>query len=70
MALRLGRSRQWVQAKLVGRNRWSMEDVEAMSVDLGVSPMTLMSTDWWPEELVRARRDSNPKPSDLWQVAA
>ena len=65
VALRLGRSRQWVQAKLAGRNRWSMEDVEEMAAALGVDPFVLMSTDWWPEPLVRARRDSNPKPSDL-----
>ena len=70
VALRLGKSRQWVQAKLSGRNRWSTDDVEAVARDLGVSPMVLMTTDWWPEELQRARRDSNPKPSDLSLVAA
>ena len=70
VALRLGKSRQWVQAKLAGRNRWSTDDVEAISDALGVSPMVLMSTDWWPDELRRARRDSNPQPSDLWRAAA
>jgi hypothetical protein len=70
LALRLGKSRQWVQAKLAGRNRWSMDDVEAVSAALGVPALELMTTDWWPEQLLRARRDSNPKPSDLWSVAA
>jgi len=65
IALRLGMSRQWIQAKMAGRVRWSTEDIEVVSQELGVSPFTLMSTDWWPDELVRARRDSNPKPSDL-----
>jgi hypothetical protein len=63
MALRLGKSRQWIQAKLAGRNRWSMEDVEAVSEELGVPVMSLLTTEWWPQELLRARRDSNPQPS-------
>jgi hypothetical protein len=65
VALRLGRSRQWMQAKLAGRNRWRTDEVEEVAAQLGVSPIVLMSTEWWPEELLRARRDSNPKPSVL-----
>lgn len=70
VALRLGKSRQWIQNKMAGRNRWSMDDVEAVSEVLGVPAIELMTTDWWPEQMLRARRDSNPKPSDLWRVAA
>ena len=70
VAVQLGKSRQWVQAKLAGRNRWSTDDVEAFGAALGVPPLTLMTTDWWPEELARARRDSNPQPSDWEPVAA
>jgi Helix-turn-helix domain len=65
----VGRSRQWIQAKLSGRIGWSLGDVERVSEGLGVEPGVLMTTDWWPAEL-RACRDSNPKPSDLWRVAA
>jgi len=65
----LGRSRQWIQNKLSGRNGWSVEDLEAVADSLGVEPGVLMSIDWWPEVLVRARRDSNPKPSDLGLAA-
>lgn len=60
----LGRSRQWLQNKLAGRNGWTVEDVERVGAQLGVDPAVLMTTDWWPEVMVRARRDSNPKPSD------
>jgi hypothetical protein len=58
-----------MQAKLTGRNGWSVADVDAVSDFLGVEPGVLMSTDWWPDVLVRARRDSNPKPSDWVPVA-
>lgn len=64
IAQSVGRTRQWMQAKLTGRNGWSVADVDAVSDFLGVEPGVLMSTDWWPDVLVRARRDSNPKPSD------
>jgi hypothetical protein len=70
VARSLGRSPQWIQAKLAGRNRWTIEDVEAIGGELEVSPTVLMSTAWWPEELLRACRDSNPKPSDLYPMAA
>ena len=66
----LGRSRQWIQSKLSGRVGWSLDDVEAVSGGLGVEAGVLMTTDWWPEQLLRARRDSNPQPSDPWRVAA
>jgi hypothetical protein len=69
LAERVGRTRQWIQAKLAGRNGWSVTDVELVSRSLGVDPALLMSIDWWPEQLLRARRDSNPKPSVL-SVAA
>ncbi len=70
ISLRMGKSRAWLQAKLAGRNAWAVSDLEAVSEALGVEPEVLMSTDWWPDELLRARRDSNPKPSDRWMVAA
>jgi transcriptional regulator with XRE-family HTH domain len=60
-----GRSRQWIQNKLSGRNGWSVEDLEAVADSLGVEPAVLMTEDWWPDVL-RACRDSNPKPSDSW----
>ena len=66
----VGRSRQWLQNKLAGRSGWSVDDVELIGAQLGVEPGILMTTDWWPEEMLRARRDSNPKPSDLSLVAA
>ena len=69
LAVSLGKSRAWIQAKLAGRNGWSLADLDAVSRGLGVEPGVLMSTEWWPDEL-RARRDSNPQPSDLWRAAA
>src|SRR4029077_430140 len=65
----MGRSRQWLQNKLSGRSGWSVDDVETISRGLDVEVAVLMSTEWWPEEL-RARRDSNPKPSDPWPAVA
>ena len=70
LAVSLGRSRAWIQSKLVGRNGWSLADLDAVSEGLGVDAQTLMTTEWWPDELRRARRDSNPQPSDPWRVAA
>jgi len=70
ISLQMGKSRAWLQAKLAGRNGWAVSDLEAVSEVLGVEPEVLMTTDWWPEELVRARRDSNPKPSDLYLAVA
>ena len=64
LAVEVGKTRQWIQSKLAGRNGWSVADVEAIAVALDVDPATLMTTSWWPEELLRACRDSNPKPSD------
>jgi len=65
VAVEIGRSRQWMQNKLAGRAGWSVADVEAVAAALGVDVTVLMTTDWWPEELLRACRDSNPKPSGL-----
>lgn len=65
----LGRSRQWIQNKLAGRSRWSVEDVEAVGRQLGVDASDLVTTEWWPSQL-RARRYSKPQPSDLWFAAA
>jgi transcriptional regulator with XRE-family HTH domain len=68
----IGRSRQWLQNKLTGRAGWSVDDLQAVAGGLGVDPAILMTSDWWPDVL-RACRDSNPKPSDScdWlQVAA
>jgi hypothetical protein len=63
VSLAMGKSRSWLQAKLAGRNSWAIRDIEAVSTALGVSPGVLMSADWWPEELRRARRYSKPQPS-------
>jgi cyanate lyase len=62
ISLRMGKSRAWLHAKLAGRNAWAVEDVEAIAAVLGVEASTMMTTDWWPDVL-RACRDSNPKPS-------
>ena len=66
----MGRSRQWIQAKMSGRVGWSLSDVDAVSQGLGVEPTVLMTREWWPEELLRARRYSKPQPSDSWRAAA
>ena len=66
VAVEVGRTRQWIQNKLSGRIAWSIGDVEAVAAQLGVEPTALMTTEWWPDVL-RACRDSNPKPSD-WSV--
>jgi hypothetical protein len=49
VALSVGRTRQWIQAKMAGRNGWSVADVDLVATSLGVEPALLMSTDWWPE---------------------
>ena len=65
----VGKTRQWMSNKLAGRAGWSVADLEAIADVLGVEPGILLTTEWWPDVL-RARRDSNPKPSDLYLIAA
>lgn len=68
IAVEIGRSRQWIQNKLAGRNGWSVADVEAIAGALGVEPQVLMTTDWWPVELLRAVETGKDPADDVYQV--
>jgi hypothetical protein len=69
IARSLGHPPAWIQAKIAGRNRWHVEDLEGVAGELHVDVATLVSTAWLPVEL-RPRQDSNLQPTDLWALAA
>jgi hypothetical protein len=68
IARSVGKTPAWIQAKISGRIRWYVEDVENLARELDVEPEQLLSKAWWPA--VRPRQDSNLQPTDLWSLAA
>ena len=70
IARELGRSHQWIQAKIAGRNRWTVGDLADVAQALHVSPGELVDEGWSLELVRRPRQDSNLQPTDLWALAA
>jgi hypothetical protein len=71
IARSLGHPPAWIQAKIAGRNRWHVDDLESVAGELDVDVVTLVSGAWLPAELRgRPRQDSNLQPTDLWVLAA
>lgn len=70
IARSLGHPPAWIQAKIAGRNRWHVDDLEVVAGELDVDVVTLVSGDWLPAELrMRPRQDSNLQPTDLCLAA-
>ena len=65
IARSLGRSHQWIQAKLAGRNQWSLDDVELIAGELDVTPSTLIGV---PLTLQVAVRPEGLEPPTFWTV--
>ena len=42
VARNLGRSHHWIQAKIAGRNAWSLDDIELVAAELQVAPVALI----------------------------
>jgi hypothetical protein len=42
VARSLGRSHQWIQAKIAGRNKWTLDDLELVAAELEVAPSALV----------------------------
>lgn len=56
----LGTSRTAVNNRWRGRMQWQLEDLEKLASAMAI-PV---------DQLLRARRDSNPQPSDLYSVGS
>lgn len=69
IARELGRSHQWIQAKIAGRNRWTVGDLEEVADVLHVRPGELVDDVWSLELVKRPRQDSNLQPTDLGLAA-
>jgi hypothetical protein len=66
IAGRLGKSRQWISAKMTGAVRWGIDDVELVARELDVEPERLISASWLPQELLV--RPKGLEPPTFWTV--
>ena len=62
LAKALGRDKSWVSHKLNGRRGWQVDDLDSLVEVFGMPPAAFLIRPAADE--LRARRDSNPQPSD------
>ncbi len=60
LAKAMGMSARTLADRWWGKTQWQLEDLDAAAAVLGVTPWDLCT----PDDLWRARRDSNPQPAD------
>lgn len=59
IARELGQSHQWLQAKIAGRNRWTVDDLGRVADALDVTPGELVDDRWSLELVRRPRQDES-----------
>ena len=64
LARDLGRPRGWVTGKLNGHRGWLVDHLDALAVVFGMPSSKLLVPPADEPASRRARRDSNPQPSD------
>lgn len=75
LAKALGTTQSVISSRLTGRSPWRLPEVETLARYFGCSPAELLGGTQkspgpdGPGEAMRARRDSNPQPSD-WEPLA